>query len=206
MDEKDLKSEKDKEKRIQELIGDSIGKVKNQTENNEKMLTEKSNTLNWLLTLTTVLFAFLNSNNDLDIQNCYLIVFTSMNKIIFLLLVVSFIVFKIYHQKFLKNQILLYSSLDTHHLELKYNVHKIKDSLLLKDLDHPPFIFSVIDFFKGFTSLEFRFYKGHDDRDKIFKGLYNKAESLSKIVENIYIITVVIFSVYTLIWTLMMFM
>ncbi len=195
----------EKNQRIIELVTDSINKVKSQAESNEKILAEKHNTMNWLLAFVTILFAFFTDKFNTEISNCPETCLIFLSKIIFVLIIVTFVFYKIVHERFLKKQICLYNSLNTHHLELKYNINKLIELYDFKDLGDSPFIFNVVDFINSFTSADFRFYKNHDTRDVVFKELYAKISVLSKYLNVTYIVIIILFSIYVLLAIILMF-
>jgi hypothetical protein len=195
----------EKNQMIIELVTDSINKVKSQAENNGKILTEKHNTMNWFLTFVAILFTFFTSKFNSEFTSCPETCLIFLSKIIFVLIVVTFVFYKIIHVKFLKKQICLYNSLDTHHLELKYNINKLNELYDFKDLGDSPFIFNVVDFINSFTSADFRFYKNHDTRDVVFKKLYNKISLLSKYLNITYFVIFTLFSIYIFLAIILMF-
>ena len=194
-----------KNQTIIELVTDSINKVKSQAESNEKILDVKHNTMNWILALVTILFTYIFNQSDSEFSTCFGNCLIFISKISFVLMIVTFVFYKIIHENFLKRQICLFNSLDTHHLELKYNINKLTELYNFKDLGDSPFLFDVIDFINSFTSADFRFYKNHDTRNIEFKKLYNKIGLLSRILNITYIMLFVLFSIYTFIAIWIMF-
>jgi hypothetical protein len=127
------------------------------------------------------------------------------NKVNFLMIVVAFLLYKVVHESFLKNQIRLYDSLDTHHLELKYNIPKLKELHNFEALNNPPRIFVVVNFYNQFTAAEFRFYKNLDPRNVEFQRIFDKLNFLSTFLKTTYTIIFVLFATYVLQAVVLMF-
>ena len=182
---------------IKELVSDSILKIKSKSENNEKLLGEMHNTLNWLLTLTTLLFLFY-SRQEFDKTTCLMQSIDFLSKIDFVLIITAFLFYKIIQFQFLKMQTFFYDSLVTHNLELKYNLDKLKKEYDFSDLNNPPFIFEVVKFINYFRKAKFVFYKELDDRPVVFEKAEKKLNILSWILKNTFRVIFVLFSLYAL--------
>lgn len=181
---------------IRQLVTDSIAKLKSQAESNEKILADRHNTLNWFLAITSILFTFFYRFSTDEPHNCLEKVGLQISEINFILIVTTFIVYKIVHQQFLKTQIYLYDNLNTHHLELKYNVNKLKELHDFDKLNSNKAVFDVIQFYNHFTSAKFRFYQNLDNRDVEFGHLYRQISNLSNWLNRIFTGLFILFATY----------
>lgn len=186
----------EKESEIKELVTDSILKIKSQVDNNIILLNEMHNTLNWLMTITAILFVYFSQQNEV-LATCFLYYVLFFSKTVFVIMIIVFVLYKIVQIRFTKLQIQLYESLATHNLELKYNIKKLMKLFDFDKLSHKDFIFDVIAFIKSFREAKFVFYKNYDTRQVEFHIIDCKLIRLSFIMKFFYWSLLVMFAIYT---------
>lgn len=157
------------------LVEDAAKKHTILVERDSKVLMEMNNTLNWIITLLTVLMVttinlFKHSpHKDLD---------TSLfctSKIIFGMGILVLILHKIVLLSYEKIKFKYLNSLHTHELELKYDVKKFRSTL------DGEAIFSIAEFINSFKEGKFIFLPGYDERPKNFCRMNKKIKLRGRI-------------------------
>lgn len=181
MKEKDL-SDSD----LKLLLESAFRKLEKTEEIDSKISTEKSNTLNWILTLTT-LFLGIGIQNFKSITDiCFKEELFTTEKIIFAFSVTMLILYKIVNTSYEKQKKSFLANLHTHKLELLFD---LKTKLKSKLTDEHTFIPSFINRFRNGE-----FIPDYDkERKEAFKTIDRKVDVYGRLLKIIYSVTMIAF-------------
>lgn len=168
------------------LIESAFQKLEKTEDIDSKLSSEKSNTLNWILTLTT-LFLGISIQNSKAITNlCLKGELLTTEKVIFAFSVIMLIAYKIVNLAYEKNKKSFLSNLHTHKLELLFDIQlKLRPKLT----DEKTFIPTFINRFrKG------EFIPDYDkDRKEGLKMIDKNISVYGKTLKLIYTLTIIAF-------------
>ncbi len=183
---------------LKTLIESAFQKLEKTEEIDSKISTEKSNTLNWILALTT-LFVGIGIQNFKSITAlCFKEELFFAEKIIFALSVIMLIAYKIVNTNYEKQKKSLLANLHTHKLELLFD---IKTKLKPKLTNEQTFIPSFINRFR-----DGEFIPDYDkERKEAFKTIDRKVGVYGKLLKLIYTVTMIAF-IMNLIITIILIM
>lgn len=182
MKEKDL-SDTD----LKLLVESTFQKLEKTEDIDSKLSSEKSNTLNWILTLTT-LFVGIGIQNNKAISNllCLKDELLTFEKIVFAFSVIMLIVYKVVNLAYEKQKKSFLGNLHTHKLELLFDIQtKLRPKLINKKTFIPAFI-------NRFRNGEL--IPDYDkERKKALKRIDQKITTYGKLLNLIYILTIIAF-------------
>lgn len=171
---------------LKTLIESAFQKLEKTEEIDSKISTEKSNTLNWILALTT-LFVGIGIQNFKSITTlCFKEELFFAEKIIFAFSVIMLIAYKIVNTNYEKQKKSFLANLHTHKLELLFD---LKTKLKPKLTNEQTFIPSFINRFR-----DGEFIPDYDkERKKAFKTIDRKVSNFGKLLKLIYTVTMTAF-------------
>ncbi|MBP8994196.1 MAG: hypothetical protein KBG30_10370 [Bacteroidales bacterium] len=171
---------------LKTLIESAYQKLEKTEEIDSKISTEKSNTLNWILALTT-LFVGIGIQNFKSITTlCFKEELFFAEKIIFAFSVIMLIAYKIANTNYEKQKKSFLANLHTHKLELLFD---LKTKLKPKLTNEQTFIPSFINRFR-----DGEFIPDYDkERKKAFKTIDRKVSNFGKLLKLIYTVTMTAF-------------
>lgn len=171
---------------LKTLIESAFQKLEKTEEIDSKISTEKSNTLNWILALTT-LFVGIGIQNFKSITTlCFKEELFFAEKIIFAFSVIMLIAYKIANTNYEKQKKSFLANLHTHKLELLFD---LKTKLKPKLTNEQTFIPSFINRFR-----DGEFIPDYDkERKKAFKTIDRKVSNFGKLLKLIYTVTMTAF-------------
>lgn len=171
---------------LQALIESAFQKLEKTEEIDSKISTEKSNTLNWILALTT-LFVGIGIQNYKSITTlCLKDELFFAEKIIFAFSVIMLIAYKIVNTNYEKQKKSFLANLHTHKLELLFD---LKTKLRPKLTNEQTFIPSFINRFR-----DGEFIPDYDkERKEAFKTIDRKVSNFGKLLKLIYTVTITAF-------------
>lgn len=171
---------------LKTLIESAFQKLEKTEEIDSKISTEKSNTLNWILALTT-LFVGIGIQNFKSITTlCFKEELFFAEKIIFAFSVIMLIAYKIVNTNYEKQKKSFLANLHTHKLELLFDQ---KTKLKPKLTNEQTFIPSFINRFR-----DGEFIPDYDkERKKAFKTIDRKVSNFGKLLKLIYTVTITAF-------------
>lgn len=171
---------------LKTLIESAFQKLEKTEEIDSKISTEKSNTLNWILALTT-LFVGIGIQNYKSITTlCFKEELFFAEKIIFAFSVIMLIAYKIVNTNYEKQKKSFLANLHTHKLELLFD---LKTKLKPKLTNEQTFIPSFINRFR-----DGGFIPDYDkERKEAFKTIDRKVSSFGKLLKLIYTVTMTAF-------------
>ena len=171
---------------LKTLIESAFQKLEKTEEIDSKISTEKSNTLNWILALTT-LFVGIGIQNYKSITTlCLKEELFFAEKIIFAFSVIMLIAYKIVNTNYEKQKKSFLANLHTHKLELLFD---LKTKLKPKLTSEQTFIPSFINRFRNGE-----FIPDYDkERKEAFKTIDRKVSIYGKLLKLIYTVTMIAF-------------
>ena len=171
---------------LKTLIESAFQKLEKTEEIDSKISTEKSNTLNWILALTT-LFVGIGIQNFKSITTlCFKEELFFAEKIIFAFSVIMLIAYKIVNTNYEKQKKSFLANLHTHKLELLFD---LKTKLKPKLTNEQTFIPLFINRFR-----DGEFIPDYDkERKKAFKTIDRKVSNFGKLLKLIYTVTMTAF-------------
>lgn len=171
---------------LKTLIESAFQKLEKTEEIDSKISTEKSNTLNWILALTT-LFVGIGIQNFKSITTlCFKEELFFAEKIIFAFSVIMLIAYKIVNTNYEKQKKSFLANLHTHKLELLFD---LKTKLKPKLTNEQTFIPSFINRFRNGE-----FIPDYDkERKEAFKEIDRKVGVYGKLLKLIYTVTMTAF-------------
>ena len=171
---------------LKTLIESAYQKLEKTEEIDSKISTEKSNTLNWILALTT-LFVGIGIQNFKSITTlCFKEELFFAEKIIFAFSVIMLIAYKIANTNYEKQKKSFLANLHTHKLELLFD---LKTKLKPKLTNEQTFIPSFINRFR-----DGEFIPDYDkERKEAFKRIDRKVSNFGKLLKLIYAVTMTAF-------------
>lgn len=177
---------------LKTLIESAFQKLEKTEEIDSKISTEKSNTLNWILALTT-LFVGIGIQNYKSITTlCLKEELFFAEKIIFAFSVIMLIAYKIVNTNYEKQKKSFLANLYTHKLELLFD---LKTKLKPKLTNEQTFIPSFINRFR-----DGEFIPDYDkERKEAFKTIDRKVGIYGKLLKLIYTVTMTAFIINLLI-------
>lgn len=178
------------------LIENAFQKLEKTEEIDSKISSEKSNTLNWILALTT-LFVGICIQNYKSITTLYFkeeLFFSE--KIIFALSVILLIAYKIANMSYEKQKKSFLANLHTHKLELLFD---LKDKLRPKLTEEQTFIPSFINRFRNGKFIP----NNNKEMKEAFKTIDRKVKIYGKLLKLIYMITMTAFVINLAITTIL---
>ncbi len=177
---------------LKTLIESAFQKLEKTEEIDSKISTEKSNTLNWILALTT-LFVGIGIQNYKSITTlCFKEELFFAEKIIFAFSVIMLIAYKIVNTNYEKQKKSFLANLHTHKLELLFD---LKTKLKPKLTNEQTFIPSFINRFR-----DGEFIPDYDkERKEAFKTIDRKVGIYGKLLKLIYTVTMTAFIINLLI-------
>jgi len=183
---------------LKTLIESAFQKLEKTEEIDSKISTEKSNTLNWILALTT-LFVGIGIQNYKSITTlCLKEELFFAEKIIFAFSVTMLIAYKIVNTNYEKQKKSFLANLHTHKLELLFD---LKTKLKPKLTNEQTFIPSFINRFR-----DGEFIPDYDkERIEAFKTIDRKVSIYGKLLKFIYTVTMTAF-IINLIITIILIM
>ncbi|HMJ47871.1 MAG TPA: hypothetical protein VK498_11120 [Ferruginibacter sp.] len=146
---------------IIDLLEDSFKKIESSAEQDSKKLSDFNNTLNWILTLSTVFFVFYTRLTFLSSSNWELFL-SLLSKLFFILLTSILIVHKIFLIKYEDFKGAYLATLRSHCIDLKFNIEELKKKIKVT------IPFSTLTFVNSFRNGDFLF---HYSKDESIKGL-----------------------------------
>ena len=181
MKEKDLS-----DSNLKLILESVFQKLEKTEEIDSKISAEKSNTLNWILTLTT-LFLGIDFQNFKSITDlCYKEELFFAEKIIFAFSVIMLIAYKMANTNYEKYKNFFLANLHTHKLELCFD---LKTKLKPKLANEHIFIPSFINRFR-----DGEFIPDYDkERKEAFKTIDRKIDVYGKLLKLIYTLTMIAF-------------
>lgn len=188
-----ITKEKDLEKNeLISLLNESFTKLQKTEEVDSQLLQDKSSTINWVLTLTT-LFLGIAINKYMDISDfCLKDFLFNSAKLLFSISIISLIAFKLVSTKYQSIKKLFLNNIHTHKIELQFDIEsklrpKLKDTVLF-----------IPDFINRFRDA--CFIPAYDtDRKAAFKSFDKKMKIYSYILLSLYWIILSIFVLNTII-------
>lgn len=166
------------------LVESAFQKLEKTEEIDSKISTEKSNTLNWILALTTLFVGICIQNYKSITTLCLKEELFLAEKIIFALSVIMLIAYKIVNTNYEKQKKSLLANLHTHKLELLFDL-KTKPKLT----NEHTFIPSFINRFR-----DGEFIPDYDkERKEAFKTIDRKVCNFGKLLKLIYTVTMIAF-------------
>ena len=173
---------------LKTLIESAFQKLEKTEEIDSKISTEKSNTLNWILALTT-LFVGIGIQNYKSITTlCLKEELFFAEKIIFAFSVIMLIAYKIVNTNYEKQKKSFLANLHTHKLELLFD---LKTKLRPKLTNKQTFIPSFINRFR-----DGEFIPDYDkERKEAFKTIDRKVGVYGKLLKLIYTVTMTAFMI-----------
>lgn len=181
MIEKDLH-----ESDLKTLIESAFHKLEKTEEIDSKISTEKSNTLNWILALTTLFVGICIQNYKSVTNLCLKEELFLAEKIIFAFSVVMLIAYKIVNTNYEKQKKSFLANLHTHKLELLFD---LKTKLKPKLTNEQIFIPSFINRFRNGELIP-----DYDkERKEAFKTIDRKVSNFGKLLKLIYTVTMTAF-------------
>lgn len=171
---------------LKTLIESAFQKLEKTEEIDSKISTEKSNTLNWILALTT-LFVGICIQNYKSITNlCLKEELFLAEKIIFAFSVIMLIAYKIVNTNYEKQKKSFLANLHTHKLELLFD---LKTKLKPKLTNEQTFIPSFINRFRNGELIS-----DYDkERKEAFRTIDRKVSNFGKLLKLIYALTMIAF-------------
>jgi len=181
---------------LKTLIESAFQKLEKTEEIDSKISTEKSNTLNWILALTT-LFVGIGIQNYKSITTlCLKEELFFAEKIIFAFSVIMLIAYKIVNTNYEKQKKSFLANLHTHKLELLFD---LKTKLKPKLTNEQTFIPSFINRFR-----DGEFIPDYDkERKEAFKTIDRKVSNFGKLLKIIYAVTMTAFIINLIITTIL---
>ena len=168
------------------LVESAFQKLEKTEEIDSKISTEKSNTLNWILALTTLFVGICIQNYKSITTLCLKEELFLAEKIIFALSVIMLIAYKIVNTNYEKQKKSLLANLHTHKLELLFD---LKTKLKPKLTNEHTFIPSFINRFR-----DGEFIPDYDkERKEAFKTIDRKVSNFGKLLKLIYTVTMIAF-------------
>lgn len=170
------------------LVESAFQKLEKTEEIDSKISTEKSNTLNWILALTTLFVGICIQNYKSITTLCLKEELFLAEKIIFAFSVIMLIAYKIVNTNYEKQKKLFLANLHTHKLELLFD---LKTKLKPKLTDEQTFIPSFINCFRNGE-----FIPDYDkERKEAFKTIDRKVNIYGKLLKLIYTMTMIAFMI-----------
>ncbi|MBN2638765.1 MAG: hypothetical protein JXR65_06725 [Bacteroidales bacterium] len=168
------------------LVESAFQKLEKTEEIDSKISTEKSNTLNWILALTTLFVGICIQNYKTITNLCFKEELFLAEKIIFAFSVIMLIAYKIVNTNYEKQKKSFLANLHTHKLELLFD---LKTKLKPKLTNEPTFIPSFINRFRNGDLIP-----DYDkERKEAFKTIDRKVSKLGKLLKLIYTVTMTAF-------------
>lgn len=170
------------------LVESAFQKLEKTEEIDSKISTEKSNTLNWILALTTLFVGICIQNYKSITTSCLKEELFLAEKIIFAFSVIMLIAYKIVNTKYEKQKKSFLANLHTHKLELLFD---LKTKLKPKLTNEQTFIPSFINRFRNGE-----FIPDYDkERKEAFKTIDRKVDVYGKLLKLIYTGTMIAFMI-----------
>jgi hypothetical protein len=122
-----------KDDEIKDLLEDAFKKIESNATQDSKLLSDMNNALNWILSLTTVMFVLyirLSASNLTSLNQGIL----HFGRVLFALLITILIFHKIILLRYEKAKGHFIESLRTHYIDLKFNVHVLKNKYNFNDM------------------------------------------------------------------------
>lgn len=168
------------------LVESAFQKLEKTEEIDSKISTEKSNTLNWILALTTLFVGICIQNYKTITNLCFKEELFLAEKIIFAFSVIMLIAYKIVNTNYEKQKKSFLANLHTHKLELLFD---LKTKLKPKLTNEQTFIPSFINRFRNGDLIP-----DYDkERKEAFKTIDRKVSKLGKLLKLIYSVTMTAF-------------
>jgi len=170
------------------LLESAFHKLEKTEETDSKISAEKSNTLNWILALTT-LFVGICLQNYKSVSGLYLKEeFFISEKILFTFLVIMLIAYKIVNTKYEEYKKSFLANLHTHKLELLFDITMKLRPKLSSD---PLFVPSFINRFRNGELIP----DSDNVRNEAFKIIDKKISIYSRLLKLIYSVTMIAFTI-----------
>lgn len=168
------------------LVENAFQKLKNTEEIDSKISTEKSNTLNWILALTTLFVGICLQNYKSEGDFRWKEFLYVSEKIIFAFSLIMLIVYKIVNTYYEKQKKAFLANLYTHKIELLFDIKfKVRTKLSNDDIFIPTFI-------NSFRNGEF--IPDYDNnRKEAFKTIDKKIAISGNLLKLIYSVTMIAF-------------
>ncbi|MBV6477964.1 MAG: hypothetical protein HGGPFJEG_00709 [Ignavibacteria bacterium] len=168
------------------LVESAFQKLEKTEEIDSKISTEKSNTLNWILALTTLFVGICIQNYKSITTLCLKEELFLAEKIIFAFSVIMLIAYKIVNTNYEKQKKSFLANLHTHKLELLFD---LKTKLKPKLTNEQTFIPSFINRFRNGELIP-----DYDkERKEAFKTIDRKVSNFGKLLKIIYAVTLTAF-------------
>lgn len=168
------------------LVESAFQKLEKTEEIDSKISTEKSNTLNWILALTTLFVGICIQNYKTITNLCLKEELFLAEKIIFAFSVIMLIAYKIVNTNYEKQKKSFLANLHTHKLELLFD---LKTKLKPKLNNEQTFIPSFINRFRNGDLIP-----DYDkERKEAFKTIDRKVSNFGKLLKLIYTVTMTAF-------------
>jgi hypothetical protein len=168
------------------LVENAFQKLENTEEIDSKISAEKSNTLNWILALTTLFLGICLQNYKSEGDFCWKEFLYVSEEIIFTFSVIMLIVYKIVNTYYEKQKKAFLANLCTHKIELLFDIKfKVRTKLSNDDIFIPAFI-------NRFRNGEF--IPDYDNnRKEAFKTIDKKVSIFGNLLKLIYSVTMIAF-------------
>jgi hypothetical protein len=118
---------------IKDLLEDAFKRIESNATQDSKLLSDMNNALNWILSLTTVIFVLyirLSASNIAGLNQGIL----HFGRVLFALLIIILIFHKIILLRYEKAKGQFIESLRTHYIDLKFNVFILKSKYNFNDM------------------------------------------------------------------------
>jgi hypothetical protein len=170
------------------LVESAFQKLEKTEEIDSKISTEKSNTLNWILALTTLFVGICLQNYKVVTDFCLKEELFIAEKVLFAFSVIMLIAYKIVNTNYEMQKKSFLANLHTHKLELLFD---IAFKLMPKLTDEPVFVPSFINRFRdGELILDY-----DKERKEAFKTIDRKVGIYGKLLKLIYTVTMIAFMI-----------
>jgi hypothetical protein len=176
-------------KEIIDLLTDTFKKLESTANQDSKKLSDMNNALNWILTLTTVLFVFYN-NQSFSNCVCFGLIISFLSKSFFVILIVILLVHKIALINYESSKSSFVENLRTHYIELKFNIDILKSKYDFSNR------INVADFINGFRFGGLIPYPKYDDRPAAFAKFDRLMKMYGKILKITFWTGMIVFSLY----------
>jgi hypothetical protein len=121
------------DEQIKDLLEDAFKKIESKATQDSKLLSDMNNALNWILSLTTVMFVLyirLSASNATGLNQGVL----HFGRVLFSLLIIILILHKIILLRYEKAKGDFIESLRTHFIELKFDISVLKNKYNFKEM------------------------------------------------------------------------
>jgi hypothetical protein len=176
------------EGQIKKLLDETFDKIKSMTDQDTKKLSDLNNGLNWILTFTTIFFVFFY-RTEADSASKKDEYFLLAYKVIFLLLVATLIIHKIFYVKYEDFKGAYLGALHSHRIDLLFTYPAWKEKL---EKIAP---YSTITFHNSFRNGEFLYHSAQEISRQELRALDSKISISANWIKGTYYIGLVLFAI-----------